>query len=170
MIARRVAYVPEDRQSHGAILARSIADNVVLASLSQHAYLGLASSRRERAVATDWIRRLQIRCKDASQPVQDLSGGNQQKVVVARWLNTLPRVLILDEPTKGIDVGSKAAMHRVISDLVQQGLAIVMVSSDLPEILGMSDRILVMRRGRVSGDFERAGATPEVILRAAMDA
>jgi rhamnose transport system ATP-binding protein len=89
---------------------------------------------------------------------------------VARWLNTKPQVLILDEPTKGIDVGSKAAMHRVMSDLVQQGLAIVMVSSDLPEVLGMSDRVLVMRRGRVSGHFDRTEATPEVVLRAAMGA
>ena len=170
MIARRVAYVPEDRRCHGAILPRSIAHNVALASLPQIGNLGLANSKREAAVANEWIRLLQIKCRDATQPVQDLSGGNQQKVVVARWLNTKPRVLILDEPTKGIDVGSKAAMHRVMSDLVRQGLAIVMVSSDLSEVLGMSDRVLVMRRGRVSGHFERADATAELVLRAAMDA
>jgi rhamnose transport system ATP-binding protein len=170
MIARRVAYVPEDRQSQGAILSRSIADNVALSSLSQLSTRGLASPKREREVAREWIRLLQIKCEGATQLVQDLSGGNQQKVVVARWLNTKPLVLILDEPTKGIDVGSKAAMHRVMSDLVQQGLAIIMVSSDLPEVLGMSDSVLVMRRGRVSGHFDRAAATPDIILRAAMDA
>jgi rhamnose transport system ATP-binding protein len=170
MIEHGVAYVPEDRQTQGAVLARSIADNVALASLARLGRLGFASAERELAVASEWIRALQIKCRNSTQPVQDLSGGNQQKVVVGRWLNTKPRVLILDEPTKGIDVGSKAAMHGVMNDLVRRGLAIVMVSSDLPEILGMSDRIVVMRRGRVSGRFERAAATPEAVLRAAMDA
>ena len=114
--------------------------------------------------------RLQVKCADAQQEVGSLSGGNQQKVVLARWLLTAPRVLILDEPTKGIDVGSKAVVHRLMSELVQQGLGVIMVSSELPEVLGMADRILVMRRGRARGLFERADASAEAILKAATDA
>ncbi len=111
-----------------------------------------------------------MKCRDTGQDIRELSGGNQQKVVLAKWLMTKPRVLMLDEPTKGIDIGSKAAVHRLISELAQQGLAVILVSSELPEVLGMADRVLVMRRGRVRGSFERAEATPEAILRVATDA
>jgi len=104
------------------------------------------------------------------QPVEDLSGGNQQKVVIAKWLATEPKILILDEPTKGIDVGSKAAVHRFVVELVEQGLAVVMISSELPEVLGMADRIMVMAQGRVRRIFTRAEATPEAVVRAATDA
>ncbi len=165
-----LAFVPEDRQHEGALLTRSVADNVALPSLARLARYGFCSSVREKQLAAQWIEHLRIKCADASQPVESLSGGNQQKVVLARALETAPRLLILDEPTKGIDIGSKAAVHRLIDELAQRGLAIVMVSSELPEILGMSDRILVMRRGRMSGIFGRDEANAEAILRAALDA
>jgi rhamnose transport system ATP-binding protein len=169
-IRHGIAYVPEDRQTQGAILTRSISDNITLPSLARFARLGCIESVRERTSAQEWIARLQIKCADADQDVHDLSGGNQQKVVLARWLVTKPRVLILDEPTKGIDVASKAAVHRLVGELAQDGLAVILVSSELPEILGMADRILIMRRGRVRGLLERADASAEAILRTATDA
>jgi rhamnose transport system ATP-binding protein len=169
-IRKGIVYVPEDRQSQGAILTRSIRDNITLPSLGDFARLGIINQAREREAARGWIARLQVKCADAQQEVGSLSGGNQQKVVLARWLLTGPRVLILDEPTKGIDIGSKSVVHRLMSELVQQGLGVIMVSSELPEVLGMSDRILVMRRGRARGLFDRADASAETILRAATDA
>jgi len=108
-----------------------------------------------------------VRANNIWQRARELSGGNQQKVVLAKWLSTKPRILILDEPTRGIDVGTKAAIHALMSELAGQGLAILMISSELPEVLGMSDRILVMREGRVTGQFSRAEATQEKIMSAA---
>jgi rhamnose transport system ATP-binding protein len=169
-IRKGIVYVPEDRQSQGAILTRSICDNITLPSLESFTRWGLVDPARERVAAQEWIARLQVKCASAQQEVGSLSGGNQQKVVLARWLLTRPRVLILDEPTKGIDIGSKSVVHRLMSELVQQGLGVIMVSSELPEVLGMSDRILVMRRGRARGLFDRAEASAETILRAATDA
>ena len=169
-IREGIVYVPEDRQTQGAILTRSICDNITLPSLARFARMGFLEAAREASAAKDWIARLQVKCADAHQEVGSLSGGNQQKVVLARWLLTAPRVLILDEPTKGIDVGSKAVVHRLMSELVQQGLGVIMVSSELPEVLGMADRVLVMRRGRIRGVFDRADAKAETILRAATDA
>jgi rhamnose transport system ATP-binding protein len=165
-----LAYVPEDRQHQGAILPLSIRDNIALASLRSLGKLCFTSAASTRVTAHEWIERLQIRAAGVSQNVEELSGGNQQKVVLAKWLQTAPRVLILDEPTKGIDVGSKAAVHRLMSELVQRGLAVIMVSSELPEVLGMADRIVVMKRGRVRAQFERADASAEALVRAATDA
>ncbi len=162
-----LAYLPEDRQVQGAILPFSIATNVALASLEQLSSYGFQSEDRTARLAQHWITALQIRATGPDQLVGDLSGGNQQKVVLAKWLATCPKVLILDEPTKGIDVGAKAAVHRVMSDLAAQGLAIVMVSSELPEVLGMSDRVMVMRRGRVRAQLTRAEATAEKLAQAA---
>jgi len=169
-VAHGIAYVPEDRQKEGAILPYSIRANVSLPNLGAVSRAGIASTAREAALARDWIATLGIKARDDSQAVADLSGGNQQKVVLAKWLAGQPRLLILDEPTKGIDVGAKSAVHAVTSDFVRRGNAVIMISSELPEILGMSDRILVMRRGRVSGIFDRATATAERIVRAATDA
>jgi rhamnose transport system ATP-binding protein len=165
-----IAYVPEDRQTQGAILPFSIAANLALPNLMRLAPRGWCSRARETQLANEWIRTLSVRARGPEQDVQDLSGGNQQKIVIAKWLARQPRVLILDEPTKGIDVGAKAAVHAVMNDFAQRGNAVVMISSELPEILGMSDRILVMRRGRTRGIFERATATSESIVRAATDA
>jgi ABC-type sugar transport system ATPase subunit len=131
-------------------------------------WLGIVDRRRERAIATDYFQRLQIHATGISQLVQALSGGNQQKVVIAKWLATRPRVLILDEPTRGIDIGAKVEVHRLIGQLAAEGMAIIMISSELPEVLAMSDRILVMHEGRVSGQFTRDEAGQERILAAAM--
>jgi len=165
-----VALVPEDRQGQGAVLPFSLAANIALPNLATLAPRGWCSAARESQLARQWIDRLGIKAQGPDQPVHHLSGGNQQKVVIAKWLARNPGVLILDEPTKGIDVGAKAAVHAVTSEFARAGGAVLMISSDLPEILGMSDRVLVMRRGRVRGQFTRAQATSESLLRAASDA
>jgi rhamnose transport system ATP-binding protein len=164
------ALVPEDRQRQGAVLPFSVAANIALPNLKMLAPRGWCSKAREAALAREWIARLGIKAHGPEQPVHSLSGGNQQKVVIAKWLARAPGVLILDEPTKGIDVGAKAAVHAVTCEFARAGGAVLMISSDLPEILGMSDRVLVMRRGRVRGEFPRAQATSEKLLRAASDA
>jgi rhamnose transport system ATP-binding protein len=166
-IADEIAYVPEDRQNQGGILAFPIEYNITLPSLPRFARLGWLDAGGEAQAAKDWAQRLQVKCASVAQPLSELSGGNQQKVILAKWLLSAPKVLILDEPTKGIDVGSKSAVHALMSELAQQGLAIIMVSSELPEVLGMSDRIVVMRRGRMMGLVERASTDAEQILRLA---
>ena len=165
-----IALVPEDRQSQGAILPFSIAANLALTNLASLAPRGWCSVAREAGLAREWIDRLSIRAQGPEQIVHSLSGGNQQKVVLAKWLARKPAVLVLDEPTKGIDVGAKAAVHQVTDEYARAGNGVIMISSELPEILGMSDRVLVMRRGRISGEFTRAAATSEALLRAASDA
>ncbi|MFC4309926.1 sugar ABC transporter ATP-binding protein [Steroidobacter flavus] len=169
-VRQGLAYVPEDRQQQGAILPFSIAANVSLTNLDSLAPRGICSRERESALANHWISALGIKTTGPEQNVGDLSGGNQQKVVIAKWLARSPRVLILDEPTKGIDVGAKSAVHAVTSEFAQRGNAVVMISSELPEILGMSDRILVMRRGRVRALLNRSEATAENVVQAATDA
>jgi len=168
--AAGIALVPEDRQSQGAVLPFSIAANLALPNLATLAPRGWCDAARETGLAREWIDRLAIRATGPDQVVHSLSGGNQQKVVIAKWLARRPAVLVLDEPTKGIDVGAKAAVHQVTSDYARAGNGVIMISSDLPEILGMSDRVLVMRRGRLRGEFTRDTATPAALLRAASDA
>jgi rhamnose transport system ATP-binding protein len=166
-MALGIGYVPEDRKEHGLVLAMSIADNITLPVVSAFATGGWLDTKRERQAAADGARQLEVKMAGAAQQAGQLSGGNQQKVVLAKWLGTHPRVLILDEPTRGIDVGTKAAVHALMSSLAAQGMAILMISSELPEILGMSDRILVMREGRLTGQFSRAEATQELLMAAA---
>ena len=168
--AADIALVPEDRQTQGSILPFSVAANIALPNLATLAPRGWCSARARTQLARQWIDALGIKAQGPEQPVQHLSGGNQQKVVIAKWLARNPGVLILDEPTKGIDVGAKAAVHAVTSEFARAGSGVLMISSDLPEILGMSDRVLVMRRGRLRGEFTRAQATSESLLRAASDA
>ncbi len=165
-----IALVPEDRQSQGSILPFSVAANIALPNLAALAPRGWIRSRHERQLAQQWIDGLAIKAESPAQPVQNLSGGNQQKVVLAKWLARKPDVLILDEPTKGIDVGAKAAVHQVTSEFAAAGHGVILISSELPEIIAMSDRVLVMRRGRLRGEFTRATATSEALLRAASDA
>jgi rhamnose transport system ATP-binding protein len=166
-MALGVAYVPEDRKEHGLVLGMSIADNITLPVLSRFARLGWLNERKKTQAAQAASQRLAVKMADVGQNAGQLSGGNQQKVVLAKWLGTEPRVLILDEPTRGIDVGTKAAVHSLMSNLASRGIAILMISSELPEILGMSDRILVMREGRLTGQFARADATQEKLMSAA---
>ncbi|WP_075217735.1 sugar ABC transporter ATP-binding protein [Mongoliimonas terrestris] len=162
-----IVYVPEERGRHGAILPMGIAENISLPSLHRTARRGFLRMAEEFALARTYAERLDLRAASLSQPVGTLSGGNQQKVVIGKWLATGPKVIILDEPTKGIDIGSKAAVHAFMSELAGEGLAVIMVSSEIPEILGMADRVVVMREGRMAGTFDRAGLTPETLVRAA---
>jgi len=162
-----IAYLPEDRQAHGALLAMSIQHNVTLPLLRRIGRWLLGRRRTELAVTRRYAKRLQLRADHFAQAVAQLSGGNQQKVVLAKWLATNPKVIILDEPTKGVDIGSKAAVHEFTSELAAQGLAVILVSSELPEVLGMSDRIMVMYRGRIRTEFARHAATSEAVVAAA---
>src|SRR5262245_36243761 len=146
----------------------STAANATLATLRAHARLGLLDGRRERATASEFVRKLGIKTPSLEAPVGNLSGGNQQKVALARWLAAAPRLLILDEPTQGVDVGAKGEIHRLMSELAGSGLAILMISSELPEILGMSDRIAVMHGGKVVAVMDRTDATQEAILERAL--
>ena len=161
-----IMLVPEDRQHQGLVLKMSVADNIALPSLRRLARLGgLRVDRRRLAqLALNQVQRLRIRTPALSQKVMYLSGGNQQKVVLARWLAQEPKVLILDEPTRGIDVGAKAEVHELIRSLAARGIGIILVSSELPEILALSHRVLVMWRGRVAGILPREAATPERIM------
>lgn len=163
-ISHGIAYVPEDRRHHGVILDMAIRANITLASLSWLASRLSLDFRREREIAADYTRRFAIKTPTTYAPVATLSGGNQQKVALSRWLVTKPSVLILDEPTQGIDVGAKSEIHALMSELAGQGVAILMISSELPEVLGMSDRIAVMRAGTIVRVLDRAAATQEKIL------
>jgi rhamnose transport system ATP-binding protein len=166
-IAAGIAYVPEDRQTQGAVLPFSITENVTLASLRRHCSRSFMMRDRETTTALSVAERFSVRARDLDQVLGDLSGGNQQKVVIGKWIVTEPRILILDEPTKGIDIGSKAAVHAFMAELTAMGIAIVLISSELPEVMGMSDTILVFNEGRVIRRLSRAEATPEAIVTAA---
>ena len=163
-----IAYVPEDRRRHGVILEMSVATNTSLANLGKVSRFGMLDFARERRLATDFVERLGTKTASIETPVGNLSGGNQQKVALARWLAANPAVLILDEPTQGVDVGAKAEIHKLMVELAGRGLAIVMISSELPEVLGMSDRIAVMHGGTVVGTLDRASATQETIMELAL--
>ncbi|HEX9106985.1 MAG TPA: sugar ABC transporter ATP-binding protein [Longimicrobiales bacterium] len=167
-IARGIAYLPEDRRRHGVILDMAVSANITLASLARLSRPAGLDFRRERELAADCTTRLAIKTPSIFTPVSALSGGNQQKVALSRWLVTRPALLILDEPTQGVDVGAKAEIHALMSELAAQGLAVLMISSELPEILGMSDRIVVMRGGTVVEVLSRAQATQERVLAAAL--
>lgn len=163
-IRNGIAYVPEDRRRHGVIPDLSVAANATLAALGRVSRTGLLDFGRESELADDYARRLGMKAPSVAVPVGELSGGNQQKVALARWLATDPAVVILDEPTQGVDVGAKAEIHGLMGDLAGRGVAVVMISSELPEVLGMSDRVAVMHGGRVAGVLARTEATPERIL------
>jgi ABC-type sugar transport system ATPase subunit/ribose/xylose/arabinose/galactoside ABC-type transport system permease subunit len=157
-LAHGIAYLSEDRRGQSLVEEFSVLENATLPVIKQATRLGLVVKRAEMALVADPLQRMRLRFQSYDQPVGTLSGGNQQKVVIAKWLATNPRVLILDEPTQGIDVEAKAEVHRIISGLAGQGLAILMISSDMPELLGMCDRILVMRQGSIVSEFDRESA------------
>lgn len=162
-----IAYVPEDRRQQGLVMDFSIAANMTLPILQRFSRLGIVNRQRERSIATDYSQQLRVRSAGINQLVKALSGGNQQKVVLAKWLITNPSILILDEPTRGVDIGAKAEVHRIVSDLAARGLAIILISSELPEVLAMSDRVLVMHEGHLTGTFDRATANQESVMFAA---
>ena len=159
-----IGLVPEDRKQQALVLQLAVRENISLANLGRISRAGVIQRGSERTIADRFIDALQIRTPSMEQKVINLSGGNQQKVVLAKWLALNPRILIVDEPTRGIDVGAKAEVHQLLNQLAGQGVAILMISSELPEILGMSDRVLVMREGRLAGELSRAEATQESIM------
>lgn len=163
-----IVYAPEERKAQALLLGQSVRHNIVLAVLSRLRRFRFVRGAAERSLATEYVARLNVRTPTIEQLVGKLSGGNQQKVVLARWLARNPRVLMLDEPTRGIDVGAKAEIYQIIAGLAQAGMAILVVSSELPEVLGLADRIVVMASGRVTGTLDRAEATEEAILNLAM--
>ncbi|MFF3249530.1 sugar ABC transporter ATP-binding protein [Actinacidiphila glaucinigra] len=166
-MAAGIALVPEDRRAQGLVMDMSIERNIGLTGFAATTKGGLMSRRAERSRALDWAVRLQVKYARLADVVGTLSGGNQQKVVLAKWLATAPEVLIVDEPTRGIDVGTKAEVHRLLSRLAAEGVAVLMISSDLPEILGMADRVLVMHEGRLTAEIPRSEATEESVMAAA---
>ncbi|MFN8379073.1 MAG: sugar ABC transporter ATP-binding protein [Anaerolineae bacterium] len=163
-----IAYVPEDRGSQGLVRPMRVRENVSMAVLKELSRVSFIQRGAERNLALKTVEQLRVRTAGIEQIVGRLSGGNQQKIVVGKWLAAKPSILIMDEPTRGIDVGAKAEIHRLMSELAQQGMAVLMISSELPEVLGMSDRILVMREGKIAAEFSREEATQEKIAAAMM--
>jgi ribose transport system ATP-binding protein len=166
-VARGIGLAPEDRKQQGLIMGLPVAQNITLANLFRRQRFGFFSLLAERKTAETYVKRLGIRTPDVDRQVVFLSGGNQQRVVIARWLETRPKVLILDEPTQGVDVGAKAEIHGLMVELARAGVGILLISSDLPEVLQMSDRVLVMHEGRITGRFSREQATQEMVMRSA---
>jgi len=165
-IAQGIALVPEDRKEQGLILGLSCRDNLTLPLLDRMAAAGVLRPARERAVFDRYVQALAIRASGWRQPVQNLSGGNQQKIVIGKWLATQPRLLILDEPTRGIDVGSKAEIHRLIRGLADEGYAVLVISSEMPEVMSLSDRIVAMYAGRITGTFDARNLTEDRLVQA----
>ena len=166
-IGSGIAYLPEDRKGEGLIPGMSVAENLSVAVLQRLAIVGVLRPRLQRDLARDYVERLQIRPPDPRREVMTLSGGNQQKVVIGKWLATEPAVLILDEPTRGVDIGAKAEIHRLIGELVARGVAIVLISSELPEVLSVSDRVIVMDDGEITAELSHDEATEERVMLAA---
>jgi rhamnose transport system ATP-binding protein len=166
-MAAGVGFVPEDRRQQGLVMDMSVQQNMALASLRRLRHAGLISAKSERNFAADWALRLRIKFGRLTDPVSQLSGGNQQKVVLGKWLGRQPALLIVDEPTRGIDIATKAEVHRLLMQLARNGVAILMISSELPEVLRVSDRILVMREGRLAAEYSRSDASEEKIMSAA---
>jgi rhamnose transport system ATP-binding protein len=166
-MAAGVGFVPEDRRQQGLVMDMSVQQNMALASLGRLDRAGIISSKAERNFAADWALRLRIKFGRLTDPVSQLSGGNQQKVVLGKWLGRQPALLIVDEPTRGIDIATKGEVHRLLTDLARNGVAILMISSELPEVLRVGDRILVMREGRLAAEYSAQDATEEKIMSAA---
>ena len=167
MLALGLAYLPEDRDGLGLIISASIADNVTLPILGRLAKLGFVDEAAGRTIASEAVSTYKVRTTGVDQLVSDLSGGNRQKVAFARWLSTRPKVLILDEPTHGVDIGSKAQIHGIIARLADEGLAVLVISSDLPEVLGVSDRILVVAEGELVAEMDAGSVDQETVMMAA---
>ncbi|KQR91547.1 MAG: sugar ABC transporter ATP-binding protein [Microbacterium ginsengisoli] len=165
-----LALVPEDRRKQGLVVESGVGQNITLAIRRRLTKFGLLTQRAENRAAREWASRLEVKTHALDTVAATLSGGNQQKVVLAKWLATEPTVLIIDEPTRGIDVGTKSEVHRLLSELAGRGMGILMISSELPEVLGMADRVLVMREGRLTADIARAEATSENVMHAATHA
>jgi len=167
-VRQGICMVPEDRKRHGIVPLMGVGHNITMSVLKRYTRRGLIDAEDEMAAIQGEIRRMRIKTAQPLLPIASLSGGNQQKAVVAKMLMPNPRVLILDEPTRGVDVGAKYEIYKLIFDLAKQGVAVLMISSELPEVLGISDRVLVMGEGRLRGDFLNTGLSQEKILAAAL--
>ncbi len=167
-LKNKIGFLPEDRKEQALVLGMSVRENITLACLDTLAKLRFINKKKERSISEEYTNKLQIKTPSQEQLVKNLSGGNQQKVVIGKWMATTPEILILDEPTRGIDVGSKKEIHLLMSKLAKSGVAIIMISSELPEILGMSDRIVVMHEGRIKGELLREEASQESIMKMAI--
>jgi rhamnose transport system ATP-binding protein len=165
-----MGFVPEDRRKQGLAMSAGVQQNITLAIRDSLSAFGFLTSGREHEAAQTWARRLQVKTRALDTEAVMLSGGNQQKVVIGKWLATKPELLIVDEPTRGIDVGTKAEVHRLISELAVSGVGVLMISSELPEVLGMADRVLVVREGRLTAEIQRSEATAESVMYAATHA
>jgi ribose transport system ATP-binding protein len=163
-----IGLVPEDRKEQGLVLGLPIANNIVMAIISKISSFGIINRKKEDEFANRYVNQLSIRTPSIHQPVQYLSGGNQQRVVIAKWLATNPKLLLVDEPTRGIDVGAKAEIHALLNELAKNGVAILIISCELPEILAMSDRILVMHQGQLKAELSGKKATEEEVMRYAI--
>ncbi len=163
-VKRGIGFITEDRKNEGLVLDFSIRDNMALPNLTSFSKNGVIDDKTETDFVEMLIKRLQIKTESGETAAKNLSGGNQQKVVIAKWVGIGPRVLILDEPTRGVDVGAKREIYQLMNELTDRGVAIIMVSSELPEVLGMSDRILVVHEGRISGELPKSEATQERIM------
>ena len=166
-ITNKIALVPEDRKDEGLVLLLTLSKNIEMSSLKELSTLGFMNSKKEKVLSKEYMDKLHIKATNSSQNAGDLSGGNQQKVVIAKCLATKPDILILDEPTRGIDVGSKAEIYKIMSDLVKQGVSIIMISSELPELLNMSNRIIVMHEGVITGELSMDEASEESVMKLA---
>ena len=164
---RGIALVTEDRKRLGLFDHMTVRDNITMCTLQEVVTAGLISSRSEREIAKESIGLLEIKTEGIEAPVSSLSGGNQQKCVIARWLRTDPNVLLLDDPNRGVDVGAKAEIYKVIDSLCRKGLAIIVTSSELPELITLCDRILVLCEGRLTGEFQRGQFTEQALIEAA---
>ncbi|MFA5448557.1 MAG: ATP-binding cassette domain-containing protein, partial [Sphaerochaeta sp.] len=160
-----VAYVPEDRKEHGLVMIQSVKENITIAKLEKIAHMKVINEHEENLVAEEFCERLNTKTPTILQQTGNLSGGNQQKVVLSKWLFSDPRILILDEPTRGIDVGAKHEIYQIINSLAAEGMACILISSEMPEIIGMSDRIYVMSEGRITAELASEDATQEEIMR-----
>jgi len=162
-----IAFVPEDRRQQGLVVDSTVAHNIAGVIRRNLSKAGLLTTAAENNAVRPWASRLEVKTNALDMPATTMSGGNQQKVVIAKWLATEPQLLIIDEPTRGIDVGTKSEVHRLLSELAGQGLAVLMISSELPEVLGMADRVLVVCEGRITAELDRSEATPESVMAAA---
>ena len=168
-LKNKISFVPEDRKTLGLVLDKTIEDNLVVSNLKKiSSGFGVISSELKKMEANYWAKELDIRPLDCKLQAKKLSGGNQQKIVIGKCLSTEPKILIIDEPTNGIDIGAKTKIHDLLRELTEKGMGIIMISSDLPEVLAVSDRILVMRKGKIVAEFEGGSVTQEIIMNKAI--
>ena len=167
-VASGVGYIPRERKVEGIVAGMNVYENITLSQMGNYSRFGFLRIGDEKATAKDWIAKLSIKTRDGDTPIGKLSGGNQQKVILSRWLAEKIDVFVMDEPTRGIDVGARAQIYELLYELAETGRTVLMVSSDLAEVIGVADRVIVMKEGRVVGDLPKADATPDQLIKLAL--